>query len=73
MLRPAQRQQPPVDCRKAQRDKPHAGEMPGLQLLAEKQEAQQHRADRDQKSDQQQVGRPRRGQDAEENQIGQRR
>lgn len=57
--RPAQRQQPPVNGGKAQRDEPHAGEMPGFQLLAEKQKAKQHRADRDQEGDQHQVGCPR--------------
>ena len=58
-------QQASVHHREAERDQQHAGEMGRFETLAEQPDTQQDGRYRYQQGDQQQVGRPRCGQDAE--------
>ena len=66
-------QRPAVDGGEPETDEGHARELPGLQDLAEHQHAEQPRAHRYQERHQQQVGRTGAGEDAEVDDVGDRR
>src|SRR6185437_14720702 len=65
--------QPAVDGDEAEEDQRHAGERDPVRALAEDDPAEEQRADRDEEGDEQEIGRPRRRQDAELDDIGERR
>src|SRR6476661_2483715 len=67
------REQPAVDGDETEEDESHAGELARARALAEEETAEHQGAHRDEEGDEQQVGRPRRRQDAEIDDIGERR
>src|SRR6266852_4968987 len=67
------RQQPAVDGNETEEDESHAGKLARARALAEEETAERQGAHRDEEGDKQQIGSPRRRQDAEIDDIGERR